>query len=80
MRRGRLATPGAFVPIPSVRSVAEIEDWSCALCQHSDELAWVHPATMRLVCRICLVDPWADAGEAGRRAAERLTALEVGIY
>ena len=72
----RVARAGGFVPASAVVTPLDLADTYCAFSFRDAEHGWLHFATQRLVCTGCLRDPDADRGEVGRRAAERVAALE----
>lgn len=72
----RLHPPGGFIPLHALAD--DREPFDCALCSCAVGLGWLHFASQRAVCGRCLSNPWADGGEAGRRAAERLERQRVG--
>ena len=73
----RVARAGGFVPASAVVTPLDLADTYCAFCLPRRR-AWLAALRRRsdCVCTGCLRDPDADRGEVGRRAAERVAALE----
>jgi len=76
MRASKLLTVGGFTSVSAFpRQHGAL--LSCALCSRSvDARGWISVACMRAVCHVCMADPSAREGEAGRDMAERLARLD----
>jgi hypothetical protein len=65
------------VPLSHVSSLYDFESPYCAFCwRDAAEHGWLHVLSQRLVCTQCLTDPDDEDGAAGRRAAERVAAIQ----